>query len=563
MILDAIRPQYGICILDPMTERVQTTMMSLRDSGYHPEHFTNYEALLDYLGQNPPHLILFNRSDEQHKIQDLMLELRAILPETHFVVLSTASGVGAVWREWGEFIYDCIMFPPVHTSQLVKAIDRAAERDAWMYRSEGVLQGLQTSPPEKIEATEVVLGDAVRGGVEGGPENSINSFHDKAHSSQFWERQDKDLESSQFLEQVLNQATSGTSKSFVEANALDSTSPELLQKSSCFDLSHYWKDLNQQSQVDTIISTALLHMSEVSSQAQGVFLRYLPHRRCLVISCAHKFSQEQWHGLGLNLIEEAEFKTRDLLNPEKIIGLKEMAQTLVQHERFWTQPFKLGESVYGLFMLFKDEKELDVEGLQILLKMAEDRAHLLESKRHLHSVETRDNATLLLQQGHLVSRLRVEVARARRILRPVSFLIISMDQSKNINEIYGYEELQLTLRALGKIIGTRSRVNDILGRVGSDELGLILPHTPIQGASTKAERLRRLIEAANFSKLLPKIPQLTISVGISEYPGNCRDGDELFSHADDALWQIKNKEKNKICLYSPKPGFEPDFLTPL
>jgi len=121
------------------------------------------------------------------------------------------------------------------------------------------------------------------------------------------------------------------------------------------------------------------------------------------------------------------------------------------------------------------------------------------------------------------------------------------------------EEGNNVLRTLAKVIERHSRVNDLVAKFTSSEFAILLPDTDLAGAAVKGERLRRMIEAGDFSRVLQFTPQLTISVGASEYPSICRDIDEMFETADEALMQVKAKT-NRVCLASPPNSFTPDFI---
>jgi diguanylate cyclase (GGDEF)-like protein len=125
----------------------------------------------------------------------------------------------------------------------------------------------------------------------------------------------------------------------------------------------------------------------------------------------------------------------------------------------------------------------------------------------------------------------------------------------------GQEEAQTVMRMVARIFEKHSRVNDILGRVGTDEFGLILPHTGKQGALVKVERLRRMIQAADFSKVLSTFPRITVAIGVSEYPGLVRDAEELQTSAEEALFHVRQMG-NKTCVARAPDGFTPDFVVP-
>ena len=89
------------------------------------------------------------------------------------------------------------------------------------------------------------------------------------------------------------------------------------------------------------------------------------------------------------------------------------------------------------------------------------------------------------------------------------------------------------LRALGSFFSRCIRYGDTIARYGGEEFSMILPHTNKDGAVDMAERLRRLIERANFMKsdCLPG-GQLTISIGVATLPTDASTKDELITKAD-------------------------------
>ena len=74
----------------------------------------------------------------------------------------------------------------------------------------------------------------------------------------------------------------------------------------------------------------------------------------------------------------------------------------------------------------------------------------------------------------------------------------------------------------------------------------------------KAERLRRTIESADFSKILSQFPRFTVSLGVSEYPSLVRDAEELVQSADEALFQVR-QVGNRTCVAKAPEDLEPDF----
>ena len=540
MSLNIPRDQYGVYLLDSRKDRAQSTIELLRQAEFQPQYFANLAELREVLSRKPPHVILFHRGDEQNNVTEALNELRQRLPETHFLILSSAAGLAATWREWGDLIFDCILTPPVHPRQMIQAVQRAAERDAYMYRSEELT--------ERLAAAEALLEkpEPVPVAAPASPptlEDSIAILEEETQA---------------FLSAVLGEVSPNHSKHFLESNSSPSV-PPALTVSGDFDFAAIWARLTSVRYLEELVREGLTLLAQQTVTAPAVFLRHLPNRRCLITNAAHRLPPEAWKSLGLHLNEEPDFCLSDLRHPEKLSGLKEMGQTLVGHDEVWVKPLILRDEVYGLFVIFSSLTDLPVQNLDAIVQVCSQQAQLLDLQQYLHTIEVNDPSTLVLNRATMQTRLTGEIARARRLQSPVSLLSISLDQYRDLLTHYGLEEAQMAIRALAKIIEPRSRANDTLGRLSAEELGLILPHTSCEGAAIKAERLRKLIAAADFNRLLPNFPKLTVSIGVSEYPSCCRDADDLFNTTDDALWQVKNKMNNKVCVATPVAGFVPDF----
>lgn len=560
MNLEIPKHLYGIYVLDSRSDRALPTIETLIEAGFRPKLFTKIQELYDALKENPPHCIFFHKSDEVHPIADLLSQLRDRLPETHFFILSTASGLSATWRDWGHLIFDCLMIPPVHPRQLVQAVQRAIERDAYMYQSEDLSQKLAAAQrlfvdpngiSNKMESpkTEVFDPDSapttthVELPLQETIQESIN--HLKAETAAFLSSVMADFE--------IQKSESPKSESIHKSDRVRTRDAEL------FDFAAVWTQLVSGQKIDDVISKTTQKLYELSGSHLVFFFRHYPNRRVLVASSGRGLSEAQWRDLGVNLAEEPYFKMKDLKVPQKLNSLLEMCQQLTEQNQYWAKSIVLRDDVYGIFVIFGDIDFTQKAHIETLVEAAYEKIQLLDMQQYIHSIEKHDPSTLVLNRQSLQERLTSEMARSRRLKSPFSFLSISLDQYEEIKKTLGQEEAQMAMRALSKMIQPRSRTNDSLGRLTPEELGLILPHTDCQGASIKAERLRKLIASADFSRMLPTFPRLTISIGVSEYPSRCRDVDDLMATADDALWQIKNKVTNKVCVSTPIVGFEPDF----
>ncbi len=540
MSLQIPRRHYGIFLLDSRQDRAEPTLEILRQADFEPRYFAELKTMREALLQNPPHLVFFHRGDELNPVAEALVDLRERLPETHFLVLSSAGGLAATWREWGGMISDCVLTPAVHPRQLVQAVLRCSERDAYLYRAEELA--------EKLAAAQTLLDQSARKPTE------TNQAEDHDRPSLQDSIAELEDETAAFLSAVMEDV-SGVDIDSADASA----DQDVLKTSADFDFGATWHRLVQARQLDDLVGETLKALFEQVDEAPTIFLRHLPNRRLLLTTAAHGLPTETWKNLGLNLAEEPGFVLSDLRHPQKLSGLRDLANSLTQSDDLWVMPLVLREDVFGLFAVMRNLPLSARQRLDAIMQVANERGRLLDMQQYLHAIEIHDPSTLVLNRPALLKRLSEEIARARRLESPVSLLSISLDQYRELLAEHGIEEAQMAVRALTKIIQPRSRANDVLGRLSAEELGLVLPHTSREGATIKAERLRKLISAADFGRMLPRFATLTVSVGVSEYPTCCRDVDDLLSTADDALWQVKDKVSNKVCVSTPVAGFTPDF----
>jgi diguanylate cyclase (GGDEF)-like protein len=89
---------------------------------------------------------------------------------------------------------------------------------------------------------------------------------------------------------------------------------------------------------------------------------------------------------------------------------------------------------------------------------------------------------------------------------------LDIDHFKKINDTYGHDVGDSVLRQLGKLISDAVRQIDRAGRVGGEELCIILPSTTFHGTQIIAERLRKTIAEYYFLSSRLKV---TVSLGVA------------------------------------------------
>ncbi len=125
-----------------------------------------------------------------------------------------------------------------------------------------------------------------------------------------------------------------------------------------------------------------------------------------------------------------------------------------------------------------------------------------------------------------------------------SFILLDLDDFKKINDTYGHQAGDLVLKEISLILKSYLRTNTLVGRLGGEEFGIILPNVPLEDAIKVAERIRSIIENREI-KYEDKVIRITASFGGTEV----KEGDTfytLYKRADEALYKAKNNNKNSV-----------------
>ena len=134
--------------------------------------------------------------------------------------------------------------------------------------------------------------------------------------------------------------------------------------------------------------------------------------------------------------------------------------------------------------------------------------------------------------------------QARNTGNRICALMTDLDDFKAINDTYGHLTGDEVLLAFADVMRSCFRSSDILIRYGGDEFTAILVGADAGVAQPIAERF---LENVRNKVRLPNGKAITISIGVAEMNYN-DDLMELFSRADEALYEAKNSGKNRVVI---------------
>lgn len=164
----------------------------------------------------------------------------------------------------------------------------------------------------------------------------------------------------------------------------------------------------------------------------------------------------------------------------------------------------------------------------------------------------RDFLTGLPNRKAFDEQLRLEEERSRRYGRPLSLLMIDVDNFKTVNDSLGHESGDNVLRIIAHTIAGGIRQTDFAARYGGEEFVVILPETEIHDAIRVGDRIRLAVKENPIAT--PRGTLLvTVSIGASSNRTNSSDR-SLGHEADQALYLAKHNGKDRVERFDPTVG---------
>jgi diguanylate cyclase (GGDEF)-like protein/PAS domain S-box-containing protein len=135
------------------------------------------------------------------------------------------------------------------------------------------------------------------------------------------------------------------------------------------------------------------------------------------------------------------------------------------------------------------------------------------------------------------------VSRARRSGASITIGIADIDYFKKVNDTHGHPVGDEVLVAVSVVLLQAARASDFVARIGGEEFGLLFPDSTPETASAVAERMRAAVQGNPVAAKCGVELRVTISIGLAPFDGSLS---EALSHADKALYQAKDKGRNRV-----------------
>ena len=198
---------------------------------------------------------------------------------------------------------------------------------------------------------------------------------------------------------------------------------------------------------------------------------------------------------------------------------------------------------YCLLGLVRDITERkDVENRVTDLNKALSKAN--DSLKHM---ALRDSQTGLYNHRYFASAIEAEFERSKRYSEELSIIMMDIDYFKSINDVYGHQFGDLTLRQFAKLLRSEVRLYDVVVRFGGEEFIIISPNTGRGEASILAHRLLNTIALHSFGDKKHSV-KIKVSAAICSYPADKRinNPSDFVDTADRILDGAKEAGGNRV-----------------
>lgn len=215
-------------------------------------------------------------------------------------------------------------------------------------------------------------------------------------------------------------------------------------------------------------------------------------------------------------------------------------------------PLKMQRSIVGV--LYVDDfvpRRFPQDKLELLSVLGSFASMSIDNARlHQRTLELActDGLTGLYNQRQFKKVFAEEMARAGRYSKPLSIILLDVDDFKKFNDAYGHPNGDIVLQQMAGLLRELLRGSDLVFRYGGEEFVILLPETAFPATLRVAERIRVFVETETpkYLNLITASSGVTVSIGVASFP---EDGDTmaaLFKTVDDLMYEAKRHGKNRV-----------------
>ena len=214
----------------------------------------------------------------------------------------------------------------------------------------------------------------------------------------------------------------------------------------------------------------------------------------------------------------------------------------------------LHEANIKLSLINLNYDQINKDLVQAKIELEKLTRELEEKNRILDHLANFDGLTGVYNHRYFQNALDQELNRSVRNESEISLIIIDIDHFKRFNDTYGHQAGDFVLVSFARTLKKRLRNYDILARYGGEEFAIILPETNSDEAMAVAKKLRTAVINQTFSdqngdhKVTASFGVTTVQPALDVHFNKST----FVSQADKALYEAKDKGRDRVVAYSPK-----------
>lgn len=172
---------------------------------------------------------------------------------------------------------------------------------------------------------------------------------------------------------------------------------------------------------------------------------------------------------------------------------------------------------------------------------------LRESVQSSMELAVTDALTGLHNRRYLDSHLAALFDEATLRGRQLAVLVLDVDRFKTINDTFGHDAGDEVLREFANRIRAHTRGIDVVARLGGEEIVVVVPDTPLDGAKVVAERIRERMESEAFLVHRgTRRVNVTVSIGVAARQAGDNSPADVLKRADEAVYRAKEQGRNRV-----------------
>jgi len=204
-----------------------------------------------------------------------------------------------------------------------------------------------------------------------------------------------------------------------------------------------------------------------------------------------------------------------------------------------SHPSEEFDSIVKAFNGMNEKLSETTVSLAVMKKVVEERTHVLEQ------LSNTDPLTKVANRRALFERADMEFSRAVRGKNQLTLLLLDCDLFKAINDEFGHLIGDELLIHICDVCREEIRDIDFLARYGGEEFIIVLPSCDTLGGIETANRIQSSL-AKHSVTVEDKQINVTLSIGVSMFSEWHESLDQLINDADKAMYQAKEKGRNRI-----------------